>query len=49
MPFIAPSEPMLMLINTRIEKLINSLKEFGTYDIEDENILNQLIREVYGF
>ena len=48
-PFIAPKDEVLGIINALVLEVIVSIKKDGCYDISKEKIINGLIKEVYGF
>lgn len=48
-PFIPPPEEMLEKINKTVKEITEDLKKEGKYEKDHELILNNFIKELYGF
>lgn len=48
-PFIVPTEEQKQIINSTVQRILESIATQGHYDESIENILNKIIEQIYGF
>ena len=48
-PFIAPSDGQKEFINSTVQNILESIATQGHYNVDDENRLNKIIEQIYGF
>lgn len=48
-PFIAPTDEQKKSVNSGVQNILESIAAHGQYDEKDENSLNKIIEQIYGF